>query len=234
MILAVETATPRGSVALVASGNVVAESALPPGRQASETFIGAVCRLLEKAGGGLGDVARVAVSAGPGSVTGLRVGMAAAKGFCFGLGIPIVPVPTLHALALAVRLDGDAVAVCPVLDARKKEVYAALFLREGRACRRLLPDMAVSPADLPRVLSSALPGGKVMFLGDGAASFELLFREGLGDRALFPPRGEGFPSAAAVGILAAQTAVGGNGAADPRTVVPAYLRRSEAEMKRRP
>lgn len=230
MILAVETATPRGSVALVAGGEVVAESALPPGRQASETFVGAVHGLLEKAGGRLRDVRRVAVSAGPGSFTGLRVGMAAAKGFCFGLGIPIVPVPTLHALALTVRADGGAVAVCPVLDARKKEVYAALFLREGDACRRLLPDMAVAP----EALASALPWGKVMFLGDGAASFEPLFREKLGDRALFPPRGEGFPSAAAVGLLAAQTAVGENGAADPRTVVPAYLRRSEAEVKRRP
>jgi tRNA threonylcarbamoyladenosine biosynthesis protein TsaB len=143
--------------------------------------------------------------------------MAAAKGFCFGWGIPIVPVPTLHALASRFRPAG--MTVCPVLDARKKEVYAALFRWEDGACMRLSPDMAIAPADLPGML----PAGPVLFCGDGAAPFSPLFRERLGDRAVFADGREGLPSAAAVGLLAARLVPAG-GAVDARHAVPAYVR----------
>ena len=221
MILAIEAATPRGSVALVtAEEEVLREIVLPPGRQVSETFLSAVADLLA------GDTPRyVAVSAGPGSFTGLRVGMAAAKGLCFGWGIPLVPVPTLHALAM--RSPTGGVTVCPVLDAKKKEVYAALFRREGGECVRLTPDLAIAPEELP----GRIPPGPVLFLGDGAVPFGGLFRDRLGDRARFLPGEEGLPGAASVGLLAVRLVREGM-AADPRSVVPAYLRRSEAEVKR--
>ncbi len=220
MILAIETATPRGSVALVAGGAVVAEAVLPPGRQASETLLAAV---RDVTGGRPAE--RVAVSAGPGSFTGLRVGLAAAKGLCFGWGVPLVPVPTLHALAL--RFPGEGTTVCPVLDAKKKQVYAGLFRWEGGRCVRLSPDMAVAPEALPE----RLPPGNVLFCGDGVAPFGPLFRERLGGRALFPPPGEEYPRASSVGLLGELLAAGGAGA-DCRTAVPAYIRASEAEMKR--
>jgi tRNA threonylcarbamoyladenosine biosynthesis protein TsaB len=227
VILAFETATPAGSIALVSGEDVLAEEALSRGRQASETFLAAVRELLLRAGRKAGDVACVAASAGPGSFTGLRVGMAAAKGFCFGLGVPIVAVPTLHALALTARGAGEAFTVCPVLDARKKEVYAAFFRREKDACLRLTPDMAVAP----EALLDRLPQGRVMFLGDGGGLFGPFFRARLGDRAVFPSAGEGLPSAGAVGRLAFRLAGEGR-AKDPRSAVPAYIRRSEAETRR--
>lgn len=226
MILAIETATPCGSVALVSGEAVLARAVLSGGRQASETILAAVDGLFRDAGSPLGGVSFVAVSAGPGSFTGLRVGMAVAKGFCWGLGARIVPVPTLHALAFRFPFaDGT---VCPVLDARRNEVYAALFRWEDGGCRRLLPDMAVAPDALP----DRIAGDKVFFCGDGAFSFRSLFRERLGERAVFPPEGEGRPDAAAVGILASRILREG-AAADVRTLVPAYLRSSEAELKRR-
>jgi tRNA threonylcarbamoyladenosine biosynthesis protein TsaB len=114
--------------------------------------------------------------------------------------------------------------ICPVLDARKKEVYAALFRRVGEVCERLSPDLAISPEVLPGIV----PEGRVFFCGDATIPFGPLFRERLGDRAAFPPAGEGFPAASAVGLLAAHPARQG-GEADLRTLVPAYLRRSEAE-----
>lgn len=226
MILAIESATPRGSIAFVRGDRVIGEAALPPGRQVSETFLAAVDALLHQSGRSPDAVTHVAVSAGPGSFTGLRVGMAAAKGLCFGWGVPVVPVPTLH--ALATRLKADGVTLCPVLDARKKEVYAALFRWEGEACVRLTPDMAVAPARL----AERLPPGPVLFCGDGVAPYGDLFRERLGGRAVFPPDGEGFPGAAAVGLLASRLLAEGQGAVDPRTVVPVYVRPSEAEFKR--
>ncbi|MBP2685897.1 MAG: tRNA ((37)-N6)-threonylcarbamoyltransferase complex dimerization subunit type 1 TsaB, partial [Deltaproteobacteria bacterium] len=120
MILAIESATPRGSVALVRGGAVLAEVPLPPGRQASEAYVPAVDGLFSAVGSADGKVSCIAVSAGPGAFTGLRVGMSAAKGFCFGWGVPLVPVPTL--LALAHRFPGEGRVVCPVLDARRREV----------------------------------------------------------------------------------------------------------------
>ncbi|MDA8123202.1 MAG: tRNA (adenosine(37)-N6)-threonylcarbamoyltransferase complex dimerization subunit type 1 TsaB [Deltaproteobacteria bacterium] len=222
LILAIETATPHGSVALVSEGKVLSEISLPCGRQASATVLSAVSDLLRETGRGPGDITRVAVSAGPGSFTGLRVGMAAAKGFCFGWGVPIVPVPTLHALAMRFPVEG--VSICPVLDARKQELYAALFRREGGEWKRLSPDAAISPEALP----GTLPEGRVFFCGDGAIPFGPLFRDRLGDRATFAPEGEGLPSASTVGLFAARLARQG-AAADIRSLVPAYLRRSEAE-----
>ncbi len=220
MILAIETATPHGSVALVSGGAVLGEIVLPPGRQLSETFLPAVIALTAGR-----PAARVAVSAGPGSFTGLRVGMAAAKGFCFGWGVPLIPVPTLHALALRYPVAGAT--ICPVLDARKKEVYAGLFRWDAGVCVRLCPDMAVAPEALP----GKLPPGKVLFCGDGTAPFGPLLRERLGERALFPVPGDEFPRASSVGRLAALLAPGGADAG-VRSAVPAYIRASEAETKR--
>jgi tRNA threonylcarbamoyladenosine biosynthesis protein TsaB len=151
--------------------------------------------------------------------------MAAAKGFCFGWKIPIVPVPTLHALASRFRAGG--MTVCPVLDARKKEVYAALFRWEDGACRRLSPDVAISPAELPGML----PDGTVFFCGDGAEPFAPILQERLGDKAVFPPAEEGLPAAGAVGLFA-EGLVLANSLGDAREAVPAYLRPSEAERER--
>lgn len=225
MILAIESATPHGSVALVSGERVLGETVLPRGRQISETFLSSIDRLLEASGGGPEGITHVAVSAGPGSFTGLRVGMAAAKGFCFGWGRPIVPVPTLHALAL--RFPEDCALVCPVLDARKKEVYAGVFRWDGRECLRVRPDVAVPPDALPEWF----PRGRVLFCGDGTVPYGGLFRARMGDRALFPPPGEGLPRASAVGLLGAQMVRSGK-AGEAGTVVPAYLRFSEAEIRR--
>lgn len=225
MILAIETATPHGSVALVSGGAVAAEIFLPPGRQGSETLIAAVSGLLDGRGIAASGISCVAVSAGPGSFTGLRVGMAAAKGYCFGWGLPMALVPTLEALAS--RFPGERRVICPVLDARKKEVYAALFRREGEALARLSPDLAIPPG----ALVDRLPDGEIVFCGDGLGSYGPMLRDRLGERAAFVEGPAGLPSAAAVGILGERILLAG-GAGDPRSAVPAYIRPSEAEFKR--
>lgn len=225
MILAIESATPHGSVALLSGGDLLGEILLPRGRQLSETYLAAIDRLLRDSGRSPEEVGHVAVSSGPGSFTGLRVGMAAAKGFCFGWEKPIVPVPTLHALAMRFPLEGTT--VCPVLDARKKEVYAGFFRWDGGVCLRAAPDAALPPEELP----ARIPPGPVLFCGDGTVPYGDGFREALGERALFPPPGEGLPRASAVGRLALLLLREGKGV-HPRDVVPAYLRPSEAERKR--
>ena len=223
MILAIESATPQGSVALVSGGAVLAEVFLLPGPRASGSYLSAVEALFAAAGAGAGGVSAVAVSAGPGAFTGLRVGMSAAKGFCFGWGVPLVPVPTL--LALAHRFPGEGRIVCPVQDARRGEVYAALFRWVGGELARLSPDMAIAPGLLP----GRIPDGDVLFCGDGVTPFGAMFRDALGDRAILVSGDEGLPRAAAVGIVGERILRDG-GAEDPRTALPAYLRASGTEF----
>ena len=225
MILAIESATPRGSVALVSGGSVRAEGLLLPGPRASGSYLSAVEALFAAAGAAAGDVSAVAVSAGPGAFTGLRVGMSAAKGFCFGWNVPLVPVPTL--LALAHRFPGEGRIVCPVQDARRGEVYAALFRWNDGELARLSPDMAIAPGLLP----GRIPDGDVLLCGDGVPPYEALFREALGDRAILVLGDEGLPRAAAVGIVGERIFRGG-GVEDLRTAVPFYLRSSGAEPVR--
>ena len=222
MILALESATPLGSVALVSGGAVRGEVFLSPGPRASGSYIPAVEALFAAAGAAAGDVSAVAVSAGPGAFTGLRVGMSAAKGFCFGWGVPLVPVPTL--LALAHRFPGEGRTVCPVQDARRGEVYAALFRWDDGRLARLSPDMALPPALLP----GRIPSGDVLFCGDGVPPFGAIFREALGDRATLVSGDEGLPRAAAVGIVG-ERIFGDGGGEDPRASVPFYLRPSGVE-----
>lgn len=224
-VLAIESATPRGSVALAEPGTVIAEEPLPPGRQPSETFLAATMGLLRRAGIGPGEVTHVAVSAGPGSFTGLRVGMSAAKGFAFGWSVPLVAVPTLHALAIRFRIGG--VTICPVLDAKKKEVYAGFYRWEDDVCVSVAPDAAIAPDRLTDIL----PPGRILFCGEGIGPYGALFRERLGERALFPSPGEEFPSAGTVGLLAASLIAEGK-TADVRFAIPRYIRRSEAEIRR--
>jgi tRNA threonylcarbamoyladenosine biosynthesis protein TsaB len=217
VILALESATPRGSVALVSGGAVLAEAFLLPGPRASGSYISAVEALFTAAGAATGDVSAVAVSAGPGAFTGLRVGMSAAKGFCYGWDVPLVSVPTL--LALAHRFPGEGRIVCPVQDARRGEVYAALFRWDGGELVRLSPDMAIAPSLLP----GRIPDGDVLFCGDGVAPFGERFREALGIRAVLVSADEGIPRASAVGIVG-ERIFRDSGGDDPRAVLPFYLR----------
>ncbi len=226
LLLAIESATPRGSVALVRGDGTAAERLLDGGSRMSESFLGAVDGLLRAPDSGGGSVTHVAVSAGPGSFTGLRVGMAAAKGFCFGWGVPLLPVSTLEALAWRFRRDG--VTICPIQDARKGELYSATFRFEGDARVRISPDCAIAPGDL----ADALSEGPILFCGDGVAPFREFLSGRLGDRALFPPVGDELPSASAVGGLALELLRAGVPLPDPATVVPAYARVPEAEFRR--
>jgi tRNA threonylcarbamoyladenosine biosynthesis protein TsaB len=224
VILAIESATPQTSVALVCGGQVAGETVLPSGRQPSETILSAVSGLLAGCGVAHADVSCVAVSAGPGSFTGLRVGMAAAKGFCYGWALPLAPVPTLSALAF--RFPGEGRVLCPVLDARKKEVYAALFRWEGDGPARLTPDLAIAPD----ALLDRLPSGRIVFCGDGLRALGAMARDRLGDRAEVVEGPAGLPTAGAVGILGERAFLAG-AVQDPRGAVPAYVRPSEAEFR---
>jgi len=143
-ILAIETSTTVCAAALISEGAVLAERTLNEPHLHSEKLLTLVDSVLS---GNRTRPDAVAVSIGPGSFTGLRIGLSVAKGLCFAWETPLIPVPTLHALAwnsihYSIGEEGDY--VLPLLDARRNEVYAALYQRLSGDMIELLPARAMS------------------------------------------------------------------------------------------
>ncbi|HEY7140215.1 MAG TPA: tRNA (adenosine(37)-N6)-threonylcarbamoyltransferase complex dimerization subunit type 1 TsaB [Methylomirabilota bacterium] len=227
-LLAVETSTMTGAVGLLEGGRVVAESRVSVAVTHGERLMAAIDGVLRAARWELGDLEAFAVALGPGSFTGLRIGLSTVKGLAFATGKPAIGVPTLEALAW--RLPYCAYPVCPVLDARKNEVYAALYRTlEGRL-ELLEAPRAVAPATLAEDLR-ATTSGPVVFVGDAVGPFGPVLGEILGARAHLAPADLRLPSAVTVGELGARALARGE-TADPADLVPLYLRPSEAELAR--
>ena len=224
-VLAIETSTLAGGAALLDGDQLVGEYILNVRTTHSERLLSAADRLLQDAGWTLGVLEGLAVAVGPGSFTGLRIGVSSVKGLAFSLKIPVAAVSTLEALAWALPFARDP--VCPVLDARKGEVYVALFHWDGESLIRDWEDQALDPEELCRRLS-----GPVTFVGDGIAKYGSLFKELLGPLATFAPPARRLPSAACVGQLGHARLLAGE-VVDPVALTPRYLRPSEAELKLR-
>ena len=125
LIFAFETSAKAGSVALLDEGKLLGESYQNTGLTHSQTLLSMGEELLKNCGKQPGDVTAVAVAAGPGSFTGVRIGVAAAKGFAWGRELPCYGVSTLEAMALNLGIWQGY--ICPVMDARRGQVYNALF-----------------------------------------------------------------------------------------------------------
>ena len=217
-VLAVDTSTMAGGVALLDDERVVGESLLDVRTTHSERLMVAIDRVLADAGWTAASLDGLAVAIGPGSFTGLRIGLAAVKGLALALDRPVAAVPTLDAMAAA--LPWASRPVCPVLDARKGEVYASLYRWDGLAMRREWDYLALSPEALADRLREPVLG-----VGDGAA----LVRSPWMTPARPVRRG---PPAAIVACLGAERLRAGDTVAAAE-LVPLYLRPSEAELKRR-
>jgi tRNA threonylcarbamoyladenosine biosynthesis protein TsaB len=227
-ILAVETSTLTGGSALLEGDTVVAECRLSLAVTHSERLVPAVDHVRRVAGVRLGDVDALAVSVGPGSFTGLRIGLSTMKELAFATRKPLCGIPTLDALAWCLPFAESP--VCPVLDARKGEVYSALYRTAGGQLERLWDYRAVTPEALAVALAQEWPG-PVVLLGDGAVPFAPVFRRILGDAARIAPPAQRLPSAVTVADLA-RAALERGESGDPGALVPLYLRRSEAELSR--
>lgn len=217
-LLAVETSTLAGGVALLEGERLRGEYLLDVNATHSERLMPAIDRLLADAGWTAADLQGLAVAVGPGSFTGLRIGLSTVKGLALALKLPIAPVPTLDAMAAALPFAG--LPVCPVLDARKGEVYGCLYLWDGTGMRRQWEYLALAPAALAARLTEP-----AILLGDGARLIQT-------PHARLAPPHRRLPSPSAVGVLGLERLAAGQtvGAGD---LVPIYLRPSEAELKRR-
>jgi len=218
MILALSTSTPQfGAAVLSEEGIVQAEFSVGVGRKHFRGFMPAVDFVLAASRAAPEDLTAIAVASGPGSFTGLRVGIAAAKGMAHGIGIPVIGVSSLAALAR--RIPFSDLPVCAMLDSRRGEFFYALFAFESSgAMKRLCEDACVREDDLPEIIRSP-----TLVIGNDAHRQAPVIRRVLGDRALPTPLEFWNPSASAVGVLGLERYRRGE-TDSLRDLVPAYFR----------
>jgi tRNA threonylcarbamoyladenosine biosynthesis protein TsaB len=217
-VLAIEASSLAGGVALLDDERLVAEYLLDVSVTHSERLLSAVDRVLADARWTPRALGGLAVAVGPGSFTGLRIAVSTVKGLALALGLPVAAVPTLDAMAAA--LPWAALPVCPVLDARKGEVYASRYRWTGDAMAREWDYLALAPAALAERLTEP-----TLVVGGGAPSVRSPHA-----RRLPPP--DRLPSPACVAALGLARLRRGDTVA-PAALAPLYLRPSEAELKRR-
>lgn len=224
LILAVDTTTPSGSVALAEDGALLGEASLESAATHSARLLRSVDFLLGAHGRDIRDVGAFAVAAGPGSFTGIRIGVGAVKSLAFASGRPVAAVSTLA--ALAAKLEGGPEAlVCPLLDAKKGEIYAALFEAGPGGLAEIVPQGAYTPEGF----LARLPAGRtVAFIGGGLDACRGAVSERLGGAARFPARSR-FVAAEVARLGAALLAAGR--AVDAASLEPIYYRRSQAEER---
>ncbi len=196
-ILGIDSSTPGCSVALLNNGTIVSEQIADPQPSYSKYLLQMVDQVLKEGEARLNDVDGFAVTIGPGSFTGLRIGVSLLKGFILATEKPFVGVNSLEALAGTV--DSPGIPVCAALDARKQEVYAAVFQKNNDGLRLLLNESALAPEALCERIE--VP---TLFIGNGAQRYRDVFRKSLGDRFVEPAAPAKISTAASVAQLAAR------------------------------
>ena len=226
LILAFETSAKSVGVALHDGNTLLAESYQNTGLTHSQTLMSMAQDLLKNCQKSAGDVTHLAAAAGPGSFTGVRIGVAAAKGFGWGAELPVYGVSTLEAMALGLGIYQGHICAC--MDARRSQVYNAVFLADEGTLHRVCEDRAISLEDLAAHLERI--DGPIYLVGDGSA---LTWRT-LKDRIpnlVMPMEHRMHQRASGVALAAAQAiARGDKGSGSELT--PNYLRPSQAERER--
>ena len=225
-ILAFETSAKAASVALLDGGKLLAESYQNTGLTHSQTLMVMAQDMLKSCNLDVSAVEAVAVAAGPGSFTGVRIGVAAAKGFAWGAELPCYGVSTLEAMARSLGIYQGYIV--PAMDARRNQVYTAIFHAEKGVLTRVEEDMAISLAELgEKIKIFAEP---VFLVGDGAVlCYNTLLEEVPG--LVLPPEHRMHQRAAGV-ALAAQALADAGDPGNGAELTPNYLRLSQAERER--
>ena len=221
-IIGIDTATAFGSVGLVEDGHVVAERSWEAASGHGRTLAPIVRAVCATAGWAPASVEAVAISIGPGSFTGLRIGLGFAKGLAYAGTMAMVPVPTLDALAPVADADPGEL-VCPILDARKGELYAALYtVPERGRLERLWGPVLAPPEELVGRI-----GARCRFLGDGVAMYADRIDSALGPDALLLPFSHYHPAGGAVALEGMRGLAAGRaqpiGQVEPNYVRSAYV-----------
>src|SRR3989338_7438184 len=236
IILGIDTSTNNGSVAIAEDGKLLSESFLPLNSSYSKTLLNSLDDLLKQVTIGLRAIDGFAVSIGPGSFTGLRIGLSTCKGFNLATGKPIIPVGTLDAIVESYFSDSGVfqssifniqspILLCPILDAKKGEVYASLYKYEKGVIKKLEDDMAINPEKLCQKINEP-----VIFFGEGIKTYGDFIKNKLNGFAYFYNNMPKNSVASSIALLGGKKLERGD-IEDSTALKPRYIRRSEAEIK---
>ena len=226
LILAFETSAKAASVALLEDGKLLGESYQNTGLTHSQTIMVMAEDLLKQCGKTVADLSGIGVANGPGSFTGIRIGVAAAKGFAWGAELPCCGVSTLEAMAVSLGVWQGY--VCPVMDARRSQVYNALFHVDCGKYTRIREDRAISLLELGEDVKNL--SEPVFLVGDGSVLCYNALSEMVPGLVL-PPEHRLHQRAAGV-ALEAERMLKSGGSFPGEALVPNYLRLSQAERER--
>jgi len=228
VVLACDTSTTVGSVALVEGDRVTAELVLQSPGSTSRRLVGDIRDLLAARGLAPSDLDLLVASTGPGSFTGVRITLAAMKGLAFALDKPLVGVPSLDALARP--LLGRGAAILAALDARRSEVYAAGYAPDGAPDGApVVAPAALSPQAAAEALRDACPDLPILGVGEGILAYRDVLVGILGDRLQIVAAPEHSIRASVLVQIALERHLAPT---DVAAIEPQYLRRSEAEVKK--
>jgi tRNA threonylcarbamoyladenosine biosynthesis protein TsaB len=168
LILHIQSVLENAHVGIAESGKMIVGVENRQTRDHAAFIQPAIKRILQETGIGIQELTAVSAVHGPGSYTGIRVGLSAAKGLCFALGVPLISINTLEWMAQAALLRAQDL-VCPMIDARRMEVFTAVYQKNGQ--ERRAPEAVILEKDF---LNAELSGHQILFFGGGAAKFRPL------------------------------------------------------------
>ncbi|MBE7044140.1 MAG: tRNA (adenosine(37)-N6)-threonylcarbamoyltransferase complex dimerization subunit type 1 TsaB [Ruminococcaceae bacterium] len=223
-ILAVDTSATVASVAITDGERLAAEMILNHKKTHSETLMPMIDTLFQSSEMKISDIDLFAVSNGPGSFTGLRIGVAAVKALAHACNKPVVGVSTLEAMAYNLPYADGLIA--PIMDARREQVYNAVYRWEGETLTEVTAPRAIALADCLEEFRE-----KVYFVGDGVPVYRELILQKLGNLAVFAPVCANAQRAGAVAAAAKAYAKAGK-TTTYLELLPVYLRKPQAERER--
>jgi tRNA threonylcarbamoyladenosine biosynthesis protein TsaB len=219
-VLGIETSTAMISVAVAEDSKVLGEYSLMAKQGHMKNLLPLIDQLLTGLEIRVGDLDGFAASVGPGSFTSLRVGLTTCKALAHTVKKPIVDVPTLDVLAWG--LQGIPGLICPVLTARRNEVYAALYVSSDDGIKRLSSYLALNPIDLAERMSSELRA-KITFIGEGAEAYWASFQKFFEDKASLANPVRMWPHAGQTAVLGAKI-LSEEGGKEPGAVQALYVK----------
>ena len=223
-LLSLETSTKMGSIAITDNTQLLGEFQIAIKDTFSEMLLPTIDYVLKSTKTAIQDVDAFALAQGPGSFTSLRIGMSVVKGLALKNKVPIIPIPTLDGLAS--NLSYSHLLICPLIDARKGEVYTAFYKKQSNhSLGKLSDDRVIAPEKLIDEIDE-----ETVFLGDGSILYGDLIREKLREKAHFAPLNLLYPRATAISSLALQVIKEDQVPPQSDLFRPLYVRPPEAEV----
>ncbi len=222
-ILAIDTSTMLGTVALVANGKLLGQIDLDLPITHTKRILKGIDTLLKLTGINLSKIDTFAITKGPGSFTGIRIGIVTVKGLAYALNKPLVSVVTLDALARNFLFA--PYLICPMIDAKKEEVFSALYVSRQGKIEKIYPCCSIKPINLIKKIKR-----KTIFAGTGAVVYKTLIEKNMKDLAIFPPCHLNRIQGEVIAHLALEQIILGK-IDDSLHLAPFYIRPSDAELR---